>query len=102
MNRSLQNHYYEDFIVNIPWERNPMLHTHDNMAAYLAAVRMIMGDKPVVQSVDYNSLMWDFNRTYDVPVNDPSEVIQLGTVPEELKDYARLDFITKQLFKVSE
>lgn len=95
MNRNLQNHYYEDFIVNIPWERNPMLHTHDNMAAYLAAVRMIMGDKPVVQSVDYNSVMWDFNRTYDVPVNDPSEVIQLGTVPEELKDYARFFVIHK-------
>ena len=95
MNRSLQNHYYEDFIVNIPWERNPMLHTKDNMAAYIAAVRMIMGDKPVVQSVDYNAQIWDFNRTYDVPVNDPSEVIQLSSVPEELKDYARFFVIHK-------
>ena len=42
----------EDFIVNIPWERKPMLHTHDNMAAYLAAVRMIMGDKPVMSGLD--------------------------------------------------
>lgn len=95
MNRDLQNHYYEDFIVNIPWERNPMLHSRDNIAAYIAAVRMIMGDKPIAQSVDYNASMWDFNRTYEVPVNDPSETIQLGMVPAELKDYARFFVIHK-------
>lgn len=95
MNRSLQNHYYEDFIVNIPWERNPMLHTRDNMAAYIAAVKMMMGDKPVSQSVDYNSDTWDFNYTYDTPTNDPSETLQLGFVPEELKDYARFFIIHK-------
>ncbi len=95
MNRSLQNHYYEDFIVNIPWERNPMLHTRDNMAAYIAAVKMMMGDKPVSQSVDYNSDTWDFNYTYDTPTNNPSETLQLGFVPEELKDYARFFIIHK-------
>lgn len=95
MNRNLQSHYYEDFIVNIPWERNPMLHTRDNMAAYIAAVKMMMGDKPVSQSVDYNSDTWDFNYTYDTPTNDPSETLQLGFVPEELKDYARFFIIHK-------
>lgn len=95
MNRSLQDHYYEDFIVNIPWERNPMLQTHENIAAYIAAVRMIMGDKTVAQSVDYYSDTWDFNRTHDVPTNDVGEIIQLGTVPEELKDYVRFFIIHK-------
>ena len=95
MNNSLQNHYYEDFIVNIPWESNPMLHPHDNFAAYIAAVRMIMGDKPVAQSVDYNSDTWDFNRTHEVPTNNPHAIFQLGNVPEELKDYVRFFIIHK-------
>lgn len=81
--------------MNIPWDRNPMLHTHDNIAAYIAAVRMIMGDKPVAQSVDYNSDTWDFNRTHEVPTNNPQAIFQLGNVPEELKDYVRFFIIHK-------
>lgn len=95
MNKNLQNHYYEDFIVNIPWERNPTLHTQDNIAAYIAAVRLITGDKPVFQSVDYNDPTWDFNRTFNTPVNNAGEVIQLGVVPDELKDFARFFVIHK-------
>ena len=95
MNRTLENHYYEDFIMNIPWERNPMLHVNDNIGAYIAAVNLIMGGKPIEQSVDYNSDVWDFNRTYSVKTNTPSEVIKLSLVPEELRDYARFFIIHK-------
>ena len=51
MSSNLQYHYYEEFITDIPWESNPMFHSRDNMAAYAAAVRLIVGDKPVNKSV---------------------------------------------------
>ena len=58
--------YYEEYIKNITWESNPMLYTNDNLAAYYAAVRLINGDKPIEESIDYNSPIWDYNR----PVGD--------------------------------
>ena len=80
--------YYEEYIKNIPWESNAMLYTNDNLAAYYAAVRLINGDKPIEESIDYNSPIWDYNR----PVGDnynQTTIAYMEDCPPELFHYVR-------------
>lgn len=86
--------YYEEYIKNIPWESNPMLYTNDNLAAYYAAVRLINGDKPIEESIDYNSPIWDYNR----PVGDnynQTTIAYMEDCPPELFHYVRFFQIHK-------
>ena len=89
MGANIQSHYYEEFITGIPWESNPMFHTNENMAAYAAAIRLIIGDKPINQSIPWDAGVWDFNKTHEEPTTEPSNVVIWTSCPEEVQFYGR-------------
>lgn len=89
MSSNLQYHYYEEFITDIPWESNPMFHSRDNMAAYAAAVRLIIGDKPVNKSIPWAAPVWDFNKTHEEITTDPANIMIWTSCSEEVQHYGR-------------
>lgn len=86
---------YEEFINRVPWEKNPMVRTKENMAAYYAAVKLLMGDRPVTESIDYYSIIWDFNKVAGREKKDPGNMIYYADCPRDIYDYARFFTIHK-------